>query len=192
MAIGAPGFNEHPSAAPGAASAAQAPGRARRQDPAVERRRHRRRRTTRSSDAPKLQAGDLRARHPQRDRPDHPSGDRRALGDRERSAGRRRGQHHPRRQELRLADRHLRTRLLRPIRKGRIPACLRRPSSRRRRRQAWWNRSRSTSRRSPSAGMVFYTGDKFPTWRGNLIVGGLIGMQLVADHLQPAGARSPA
>jgi aldose sugar dehydrogenase len=28
------------------------------------------------------------------------------------------------------------------------------------------------------SGMVFYTGDKFPTWRGNLIVGGLIGMQL--------------
>ena len=26
------------------------------------------------------------------------------------------------------------------------------------------------------SGMVFYTGDKFPTWRGNLIVGGLIGM----------------
>jgi glucose/arabinose dehydrogenase len=26
--------------------------------------------------------------------------------------------------------------------------------------------------------MVFVTGDKFPTWRGNLIVGGLIGMQL--------------
>ena len=28
------------------------------------------------------------------------------------------------------------------------------------------------------SGMVFYTGDKFPTWRGNLIVGGLVGMQL--------------
>ena len=28
------------------------------------------------------------------------------------------------------------------------------------------------------SGMTFYTGDKFPTWRGNLIVGGLIGMQL--------------
>jgi glucose/arabinose dehydrogenase len=28
------------------------------------------------------------------------------------------------------------------------------------------------------SGMVFVTGDKFPTWRGNLIVGGLIGMQL--------------
>jgi aldose sugar dehydrogenase len=28
------------------------------------------------------------------------------------------------------------------------------------------------------SGMVFYSGDKFPTWRGNLIVGGLIGMQL--------------
>src|SRR5262245_26837286 len=28
------------------------------------------------------------------------------------------------------------------------------------------------------SGMVFYTGDKFPTWRGNLIVGALVGMQL--------------
>jgi glucose/arabinose dehydrogenase len=28
------------------------------------------------------------------------------------------------------------------------------------------------------SGMTFYTGDKFPLWRGNLIVGGLIGMQL--------------
>jgi aldose sugar dehydrogenase len=28
------------------------------------------------------------------------------------------------------------------------------------------------------SGMIFYTGDKFPTWRGNLIVGGLAGMQL--------------
>ncbi|HEV8317844.1 MAG TPA: PQQ-dependent sugar dehydrogenase [Vicinamibacterales bacterium] len=28
------------------------------------------------------------------------------------------------------------------------------------------------------SGMVFYTGDKFPLWRGNLIVGGLAGMQL--------------
>jgi len=28
------------------------------------------------------------------------------------------------------------------------------------------------------SGMVFYTGDKFPQWRGNLIVGGLVGMQL--------------
>jgi glucose/arabinose dehydrogenase len=26
--------------------------------------------------------------------------------------------------------------------------------------------------------MTFYTGDKFPGWRGNLIVGGLAGMQL--------------
>jgi glucose/arabinose dehydrogenase len=28
------------------------------------------------------------------------------------------------------------------------------------------------------SGMTFYTGDKFPLWRGNLIVGGLVGMQL--------------
>lgn len=28
------------------------------------------------------------------------------------------------------------------------------------------------------SGMVFYTGDKFPLWRGNLIVGGLAGAQL--------------
>ena len=28
------------------------------------------------------------------------------------------------------------------------------------------------------SGMVFYTGDKFPLWRGNLLVGGLAGMQL--------------
>src|SRR5436190_909258 len=28
------------------------------------------------------------------------------------------------------------------------------------------------------SGMTFYTGDKFPAWRGNLIVGGLVGTQL--------------
>ena len=28
------------------------------------------------------------------------------------------------------------------------------------------------------SGMTFYTGDKFPLWRGSLIVGGLVGMQL--------------
>jgi glucose/arabinose dehydrogenase len=28
------------------------------------------------------------------------------------------------------------------------------------------------------SGMTFYTGDKFPLWKGNLIVGGLVGMQL--------------
>jgi glucose/arabinose dehydrogenase len=28
------------------------------------------------------------------------------------------------------------------------------------------------------SGMTFITGDKFPTWRGNLVVGGLVGMQL--------------
>jgi len=28
------------------------------------------------------------------------------------------------------------------------------------------------------SGMLFYTGDKFPLWKGNLIVGGLAGMQL--------------
>lgn len=29
-----------------------------------------------------------------------------------------------------------------------------------------------------AAGLIFYTGDKFPLWRGNLLVGGLVGMQL--------------
>jgi aldose sugar dehydrogenase len=28
------------------------------------------------------------------------------------------------------------------------------------------------------SGMVFYTGDRFPLWKGNLFVGGLAGMQL--------------
>jgi glucose/arabinose dehydrogenase len=28
------------------------------------------------------------------------------------------------------------------------------------------------------SGMTFITGDRFPTWRGNLVVGGLVGMQL--------------
>ncbi len=28
------------------------------------------------------------------------------------------------------------------------------------------------------AGIAFYTGDKFPLWKGNLFVGGLAGMQL--------------
>jgi glucose/arabinose dehydrogenase len=28
------------------------------------------------------------------------------------------------------------------------------------------------------SGMIFYTGDRFPPWKGNLIVGGLVGTQL--------------
>jgi glucose/arabinose dehydrogenase len=29
-----------------------------------------------------------------------------------------------------------------------------------------------------TSGLMFYTGDKFPEWRGNLFVGGLVGQQL--------------
>jgi glucose/arabinose dehydrogenase len=29
------------------------------------------------------------------------------------------------------------------------------------------------------SGMTLYTGDKFPSWRGNLFVGGMVGEQLV-------------
>jgi glucose/arabinose dehydrogenase len=37
------------------------------------------------------------------------------------------------------------------------------------------------------SGMTFYTGDRFPAWRGNLIVGGLVGMQLSRIVFNPQG-----
>jgi glucose/arabinose dehydrogenase len=37
------------------------------------------------------------------------------------------------------------------------------------------------------SGMAFYTGDKFPQWRGNLLVGGLAGMQLSRIMLNSQG-----
>ena len=82
--------------------------------------------------------------------------------------GRRRGQHHPRRPQLRLARRLVRTGLFgRSDRHGLRPQ---RP-------QVWaegiedpfffWSPSISP------AGMLFYTGDPFPNWTGDLFVGGL-------------------
>jgi aldose sugar dehydrogenase len=37
------------------------------------------------------------------------------------------------------------------------------------------------------AGLIFYTGDKFPLWRGNLIAGGLVGMQLTRIQFNRQG-----
>ncbi|MBM3773240.1 MAG: PQQ-dependent sugar dehydrogenase [Acidimicrobiia bacterium] len=37
------------------------------------------------------------------------------------------------------------------------------------------------------AGLIFYTGDKFPLWRGNLIAGALVGMQLTRVQFNRQG-----
>ena len=37
------------------------------------------------------------------------------------------------------------------------------------------------------AGVIFYTGDKFPQWRGNLIAGALAGMQLTRIQFNSQG-----
>jgi glucose/arabinose dehydrogenase len=37
------------------------------------------------------------------------------------------------------------------------------------------------------AGVIFYTGDKFPLWRGHLIAGGLVGMQLTRIQFNQKG-----
>jgi glucose/arabinose dehydrogenase len=37
------------------------------------------------------------------------------------------------------------------------------------------------------SGMMFYTGDRFPEWKGSLFVGALIGEQLQRIVLSPAG-----
>ena len=40
------------------------------------------------------------------------------------------------------------------------------------------------------AGLIFYTGDKFPLWKGNLIAGGLAGMQLSRVQFNQQGLES--
>jgi glucose/arabinose dehydrogenase len=40
------------------------------------------------------------------------------------------------------------------------------------------------------AGVIFYTGDKFPLWKGNLIAAGLAGMQLSRIQFNPQGLES--
>ena len=106
LAIGAPGFAERV----GETSWAQNPAAARRQGAAPQRRWERARRQSICRTAG-VQAGDLRARDQERSGADHPSRNGRAVGNRKRSSGRRRGQHHQARPELRLADRHLRSRV---------------------------------------------------------------------------------
>jgi glucose/arabinose dehydrogenase len=41
-----------------------------------------------------------------------------------------------------------------------------------------------------TSGLLFYTGDKFPEWRGNLFVGGMIGQQLARLTLDGRRVRS--
>ena len=108
------------------------------------------------------EARDLLAGQSQRAGRGHEPLDGRALDSRARPAGRRRGQRHPLRNQLRLAGHHLRKEL----------------------------RHRHVDRRSthrddvaqplhqwtPSiapSGMAFYDGDKFPEWRASLLVGAL-------------------
>jgi glucose/arabinose dehydrogenase len=37
------------------------------------------------------------------------------------------------------------------------------------------------------AGLIFYTGDKLPLWRGNLVAGGLVWMQLTRIQFNHQG-----
>ena len=34
------------------------------------------------------------------------------------------------------------------------------------------------------SGMIFYSGDQFPEWRGSILVGGLVGMKVVRLQMQ--------
>jgi aldose sugar dehydrogenase len=42
------------------------------------------------------------------------------------------------------------------------------------------------------SGMTFYTGDRFPMWRGNLLVGGLVGTQLSRITINPQYVEDPS
>ena len=48
--------------------------------------------------------------------------------------------------------------------------------------QPWLFRSPSIS----TAAITFYTGNRFPEWKGNIFVGGLVGAQLERIVLSPA------
>ncbi len=111
--------------------------------------------TTRSSASKATQPRDLHARPSQLARPRGASRHRRDLAERERPERRRRAQHHPRRQELRLAARELRPHAI-PARGRRscrrTKASSRRPSTGRRRSRSRASRStRATSCRSGRA-----------------------------------------
>ena len=41
-----------------------------------------------------------------------------------------------------------------------------------------------------TAGMMFYTGDKFPNWKGNLFIGGMVGQQLARLTMDGRRVRS--
>ena len=92
-------------------------------------------------------------------------------GDGERTAGRRRAQHHPRREELRLADDSYGRSYsgdvtgatgpeTTPVKPGLEQPVL------------FWAPSIALS------GLTFYTGDRFPEWKGSVFVGALVGTQL--------------
>ena len=131
-------------------SRAQDPGEYRRQDPAAERRwQHPAGQSVVKREG--LTAGDLLARSSQPGRDCRAPGDRRALVDRARPPGRRRGQRDSARRQLWMADRELRTRLRR----------------RARRRSTVWQDGfeQPLIVWVPSiaiTGIAFYTGDKFP------------------------------
>ena len=109
-----------------------------------------------------LSAGDLHARPSQSARARFPSDDERALVDGRRSAGRRRAEHDPGREELWLAARVARTQLRRhpsSAKDSRAPG-LEEPV-------VFWVPAIAIS------GLSFYDGDKFPQWKGNAFVGGM-------------------
>ena len=117
--------------------------------------------TTRSS-ASRSETGDLFARSPQPAGARGASGHGRALGERARSARRRRDQHRAARAQLWLAARDVRQEL---------------------RRRAGQRRDIAGRSRIPvhvlgaldrDLGAQFYTGDRFPAWKGNAFVGSMM------------------
>ena len=108
-------------------------------------------------EARRREARDLELRPPQRAGHRHRSGHRRRVGQRARPAGRRRAQPHPAGQELRLAGDRLRREL--PHRQG-DPRAARMREGMEQPLHLW----------VPSIGIsgaMFYTGDRFPQWKGN-------------------------
>ena len=97
---------------------------------------------------------------PEPARPHRAPGDRRAVDHRERPQRRRRDQHRPRRQELRLADGQQRPELRRPWQGKFAQEGMEAPL-------VYWMPSIAAS------GLLVYTGDKFPAWKGNVFVGAM-------------------
>jgi aldose sugar dehydrogenase len=121
---------------------------------------------------PKAQAGDLFARQPQRAGRGAASEDRHAVGARARAAGRRRTERDQARRQLRLAGDHLRRqlRLGTKIGEGTEKAGMAQPVK-------YWVPSPAL------AGMAFYDGDRFPKWRGDVLIGALRGQALIRVRL---------